>query len=157
MGGQDVAGGVQRYPLDVRAEREAAYLRMIAAILALVGGAWLLALPYIVPRVLAVVGILFAAAFLRRAARARGAAEHSYLEIGPAGLSICEGDRVERVPFSEILSVSVDDDRLSVVIARRNKPALEIEPRYRGLNLQKLATAIHTGFVSSRPPPAQPT
>jgi hypothetical protein len=143
---------VQRYPLDVRAEREAALLRMIAAVLAIVGGAWLLALPFVVPRVLAVVGLVFAVAFLRRASRARGTAETSYIEIGPDGICVSDRDRLERVAFAEMLAVSVDEDRLIVTITRRNKPVLELEPRYHGLTLHQLGSAIHNGQVAAQQP-----
>jgi hypothetical protein len=135
----------QRYELDVRAEREAALLRGGAALLVLFAGTWLFALPYSVPRVFAAIGFVFAALWLVRAARIgrriQKPAEH-YLELGRDALRLREGELLHELPYGEIASVSIDEDRLVLRIARRQGPTLEIEPRYRGVALHALCDAI---------------
>lgn len=134
-----------RYELDVRAEREAALLRGAAAVLVLVAGTWLFALPYSVPRLFAAAGFVFAVLWLVRAARIgrriRHSAEH-YLELGHDALRLRDGAQLHELPYREIGSVSVDEDRLVLRIARRQGAVLEIEPRYRGVGLHALCDAI---------------
>lgn len=134
-----------RYELDVRAEREAALLRAVGAVVALIAGIWLFALPYSVPRGFAVVGFVFAVLWLVRAARIvrrTGVPAEHYLELGRDALRLREGEQLHELPWAEIASVSIDEDRLVLRIARRQGGFLEIEPRYRGVALHALGDAI---------------
>jgi hypothetical protein len=147
------ARGVVHLPLDARAERGTAALRWVAAFLSLFGGLWLLALPYPLPRAIAVLGLVFSAIFLRQAARSRGqslrAADH-YLEITPDELRLRQGDKLEILPWSEVQSVAIDEDHLTVTVARKDGPPLELEPRYSGLGLRALGEAVHRGLASAK-------
>lgn len=140
-----------RLPLDVRGEHQVAALRVAASLLAVVGGIWLLALPYRVPRVVALLGLGFGILFMRRALRARtlDAASH-YLELGRDALRIQNGEQLQIVPWDEVQAVRVDEDRLLVAVERRAASPLEIEPRYRGLALYELGSALHEALEAAR-------
>jgi hypothetical protein len=146
-------GNVLRLVVDARGEREIAGLRVVAAIVALIGGLWLLALPYPVPRAFAVAGLLFAAVFLRRAMRTRTRsldATRHYLELGRDALGLREGDATIVVPWAEVSAVRIDDDRLVVIVELRDARPLEIEPRFQGLALHELGAAIQQAFSAAR-------
>jgi hypothetical protein len=121
-----VAQDVVRLPLDLRAERAIARLRVSAALMVALASGWLLALPYPLPRLFALAGFGFALLWFVRAARMRrqirGAADH-YLELARDALRLREGERSERVPWSEVESISVDEDRLLLRVARRRGPS----------------------------------
>src|SRR5205814_6888435 len=88
MDGQNgAAGRAVRFELDARAERQSAALRIAAACVAWLAGAWLFALPYALPRLLGAAGCVFALLRLVRARRDRKRlpAEH-YLELGADAL-----------------------------------------------------------------------
>jgi hypothetical protein len=77
-----------------------------------------------------------------------------FLELGDDALRLSEGDRVQVVPWTDVVSVSVDEDRLRVSIARRAGPVLEIEPRYvrtGSTGLADLAQAIHAAHRRACP------
>jgi hypothetical protein len=134
-----------RYELDVRAEREAALLRAFAALVVSIAGAWLFALPYSVPRVFALAGFGFALLWGVRVVRARrrirNPGEH-YLELGRDALRLREGAQLHEIPWQEIASISIDEDRLLLRIAHGEGAVLEIEPRYRGVALPALCDAV---------------
>ena len=134
-----------RLALDAVAERANDRLRLVAAAIAALAGVWLLALPYAVPRMLAIAALVFASLWtarsLRRRADAADPAEH-YLELSPAALSLRAGSLIDRVPWPEVAGVAVDEDRLLLRVVRRHGPPLEIEPRYRGLGLHALYDAV---------------
>jgi len=147
----------QRFDLDVQAEREGVVLRAGGACVALLSSLWLLALPYPMLRILALSGFVASAFWLRAAVQAAGRlrrdADH-FLELGDDALRLSEGDRVQVVPWTDVVSVSVDEDRLRVAIARRNGPVLEIEPRYvraGSTGLSDLAQAIHAAHRRACP------
>jgi hypothetical protein len=126
-------------------------LRSAAAIVVLAAGVWLFTLPFVVPRVFAVAGFVFAAFWLRGAAkqRARPPARH-YLELGHDALVLCDGGDAQTVPWPAIESVAIDEDRLVVIVARRDAPPLAIEPHFRGVPLHALAQHIQQALQASR-------
>jgi hypothetical protein len=142
-----------RFELDVRAERGAAALRVGAALITVFAGAWLLMLPYSAPRYFAVAGLAFAALWLWRAFRMhrkdRDPQAH-YLELRPEALCLCEGGEERIVPWQEVESVAIDEDRLQVVVTRKDSPALLLEPQYRGLGLRAMADAVQDALTQSR-------
>ncbi len=144
-----------RLELDTQSERGAALLRTAAALLVAVSATWLLALPYAVPRAVAVVGLVFAilwiARSLRTTARAGDPAEH-YLELTDSALCLREGPVSERVPWLDIAGLALDEDRLLLRVVRRQGPPLEIEPRYRGLGLHALYEAVAAAWERARAP-----
>jgi hypothetical protein len=146
-----------RFELDDRAERGATALRVGAALVTMLAGAWLLLLPYSVPRVFAVAGLCFAALWLVRAARARrmaklpaGAGPRDYLELRPDALCMRNHGTEQVIPWGEVVSVAIDEDRLMVVVERKNASAIMLEPQYRGTALHPLAEAVHDALVRSR-------
>ena len=134
-----------RLPLDLPAERAIARLRVSAALLVSLASGWLLALPYPLPRAFAVAGFAFAVLWLVRAVRMRrrirGAADQ-YLELDRDALRLRDGEREELVPWSEVESIAVDEDRLLLRVARRAGKPLEIEPQYGGVGLYDLFEAV---------------
>lgn len=145
-------GRAIRYELDARAERAVTRLRLTAALLVTFAGAWLMALPYPVPRVFALVGFAFAALWVARALRQRGGLDPSehYLELAPDALRLREGESVQEVLWPEVSAVYVDEDRLIVRVARSSGPAVEIEPRYRGAGLHDLFEAVKNARERAR-------
>jgi len=140
-----------RFELDARADRETRVLRSAAAVVVLAAGVWLFTLPFVVPRAFAVAGFVFAALWLRGAAkqRARLPARH-YLELGRDALELCDGGDAQVVPWPAIESVAIDEDRLVVIVARRDAPPLAIEPQFRGVPLHALAEHIQEALQASR-------
>ena len=145
--------GTQRFVLDVRGERQSMMLRQGAAYLVLCAGAWQMALPYAVPRAFAVAGFVFAALWLVGSLRTRrvlqNAHEH-FLELDAAGIGLCEGGTTLRVPWQEVQSVAINHDRLHIVVVRTNAQDLVIEPRYQGMDLQKLAETLSRALKQGR-------
>jgi len=145
-----VAQDPVRLQLDLRAERAIARLRVSAALIVALSSGWLVALPYLLPRLFALAGFAFALLWLVRAARMRrqirSATDH-YLELDRDALRLREGERTERVPWSEVESISVDEDRLLLRVARRQGRILEIEPRYGGVGLYELFEAVRRAWT----------
>jgi hypothetical protein len=143
----------RRFELDDRAEHAGRALRVGAALITVVAGGWLFALPYLAPRLFAVAGFVFAGLWLLRAARARSTqrrpAEH-YLEFRPDALCLREGAQEQVVPWHEIISVAIDDDRLQVIVQRKSSAALVLEPQYRGLGLRPMAEAVQDALTRAR-------
>jgi hypothetical protein len=144
-----------RLVLDAQSERGAALLRIAAALIVAVSATWLLALPYAVPRAVAVAGLVFAILWIGRSLRVTGRtpdpAEH-YLELTAGALCLREGTTFERVPWLDIAALSLDEDRLLVRVMRTQGPPLEIEPRYRGVGLHALYEAVTTAWLKARTP-----
>jgi hypothetical protein len=140
-----------RFELDARADRETRVLRAAAGVVVLIAGVWLFTLPFLVPRAFALAGFVFAVFWLRNAAkqRARGAARH-YLELGRDALVLCDGGAEQIAPWSAVESVAIDEDRLVVIVERRNAPVLAIEPHYRGVSLNGLAEHIQQALMAAR-------
>lgn len=146
-----------RFELDDRAEQGATALRVGAALVTMLAGAWLLLLPYSVPRLFAVAGFCFAGLWLVRAVRARRKARllhpeepRDYLELRPEALCLRQGGTERVIPWGEVVSVAIDEDRLLVVVERKNASAIMLEPQYRGTALRPLAEAVHDALVRSR-------
>jgi hypothetical protein len=142
-----------RFELDDRAERGGTALRVSAALITVVAGGWLFALPYLAPRVFALAGFVFAAAWFVRAMRAsktqRRPTEH-YLELRPDALCVRAGAAEQIVPWHEITAIAIDDDRLQVIVERQNCAALVLEPQYRGLGLRPMAEAVQDALTHAR-------
>ena len=148
----------QRFTLDIRGESQSMTLRKAAAWLALFSGAWLLTLPYAIPRAFAVAGLGFAVLWLAgsiRTQRILHSAHQHFLEIDATGIGLCEGGEPIRVPWQEVQSVAIDHDRLHIVVMRNDAPDLVIEPRYQGISLQELAQTLSHGLARGRGDSAQ--
>ena len=143
--------GGARFELDVGAQRGVARLRAGAALLALFASAWLFRLPELVPRLFALAGVAFGGLWLARIARAPARSPQAhFLEIGPRALTLAQGGPPQLVSWPDVESVAIDQDRLLVVISRRNAPALELSPDYRGVTLDGLAQRIQDALQAAR-------
>lgn len=137
----------ERLTLDVREVRDRMRLRLLAALPAFAGGLWLLwAADNALLQVLAGAGLVFAGLWVVRArssvAQLASAGDH-YLETDPEGLTLRSGTQLQRLAWSEIAAVEIDEDRL-VVQLRLHSGArpLAIEPQYGSLGLYELGEWI---------------
>lgn len=131
---------------DTRAERSVGTLRLIAAVAVAGATIWAAFLQPgglcwlgIVASWLAVIGWIVAWRASRRRAASTGA---HYLALREAGLALAEGGPEIVIPWSEVTSVDVDEEKLVVRIARRDAAPLPIEPRYQGASVYTLRDAI---------------
>lgn len=127
----------RRYDADVRGELAGLRLRALAGVVALGAGAWLVALPYALPRFFGVAGVALGALWIARWWRAEPRAGEAYLELGTEDLVRHDAGRHDVIPWREIVDVDVDEDRLVVRIERARADPILIEPRY-GLALYAL-------------------
>jgi hypothetical protein len=149
---------VERFVVDVSAERQAANLRLLAAAIALLGGLWLAGVAQALwLRGVGVTGCVFAVLWARRHLKQRrGQVEalatdaHDYLELGEHHLAVREGAQARSLPLSSIAAVEIDDDRLVVVLRLHAGEPWLIEPRYQGLGLRELAERLHQAVAAER-------
>jgi hypothetical protein len=136
----------QRLSLDVSEVRDRTRLRLIAAVPALVGGAWLawISEGWFL-RVLAATGLLFATlwvALAQRSARQLARADEHYLDIGDLALQVRTGSQRRMLAWSDVEAVEIDEDRLVVLLRIRGAAPLAIEPMYGGLTLSELGMTL---------------
>lgn len=136
----------ERLFLDAREVRDRTRLRLIATLPAMAGGVWLcwISDSWFL-RAFALAGVTFGALWLlsarRGAAQLQTASEH-YLDIGQEALQVCSGPGHRTLPWSEILAVEIDEDRLVTVLRLRGGDTLAIEPQYGQLALEALAERL---------------
>jgi hypothetical protein len=151
-----------RYELDVRNERAIAWLRIVGSVVVAGGVIWLLSLgPGLIGVVLGAVGGLASLGWLLVGLRGRKRAnEHAgahYLEVSDEGFVLAEGAKVQRVRWSEVKSVAVDEDRLVVRVERKGaEPGVVVEPRYRGQSVYALAEALAPRLAKPAEEPQEP-
>lgn len=102
------------------------------------------------------VSLLFAIGWAMAARHARrriDAPEEWGVDLEPTHLGLREGPgRHRTVPWPEIRSVEVDEERLVVQVSRgRGVPPLRIEPRFGGLGAYELADAVETARRAAAP------
>jgi hypothetical protein len=140
-----------RFELDARAQREVAGLRFALGLVLLVAGVWLFALPYLLPRLFAAAGFVFAGLWLLRGLRAQHVAVDQYvLELGPDALSLREAGVERSVAWRDVESIAIDEDRLVLIVTRNDAPPLEIEPHYRGVGLHELGDTVQRALMAAR-------
>ncbi len=147
----------RRYELDARSERATANLRLLGAAVVAACAAWMassspsaLGWLFVLLALLASGGWLAAGLSGRR--RARRAGDY-FLEAGPEGLLLADGERRLHVPWSEILAVNVDEERLTVEVTRRTGDPLVVQPRYRGIGVHELGRALDEARRGATSPP----
>jgi hypothetical protein len=136
-----VTGLPRRYALDTEGERTALRLRGIAGLVALAASLWLLLLPHLLPRLLAVVGCAFGVVWLARWRRGVPRSGDGFLELRDDALVRRAEGREDVVPWRAMRDVQVDEDRLVVRVERLDAEPLLIEPRY-GLGLYALCDEV---------------
>lgn len=141
--------------IDRRAERQVAWLRLLAGLAVLGLAAWIASTrPGFWGWAMAVAGAGasagWVAAFVR--ARRRLREEHrDLLEIDPAGLRWIEGRTEARVAWSEVRSIETDEDALVVRVEREDAAPLGIEPRYEGVGLHELEDLLRRAWRRGTP------
>ena len=146
----------QRFTLDVAAERSTSQLRLVGAVAILGATGWIVVthpgpIVWLVV-VFAWLVALFWVVSWRRAQKRAAAAPLWYLELGTDELVLAEGERVVRLPWRDVRSVEVDDERLVVVVTQAAEPPLVIEPRYPGVSIEALAAAVRAHVGADVPP-----
>ena len=133
--------------MDVRAERDVARLRLAGAVTCGLGGASIAVLQptrigYAAAVMAALAALGWTISFVR--ARRRRAVPTAYtLTLRDAGLELCEGTRTANVAWEDVRAVEVDEDRLVVLVHRRDGAApLVLEPRYEGTSVYTLCELV---------------
>lgn len=133
---------LRRLDLDVRGERQVALLRLVAAIVVALGALWIAAIGpglagWVIVLLAAIAAFFWAKA--SRASRRRVAnPAGSYLAIAEMGLHIGKDGTVCRVPRAEVTGIELDEDRLVVVVRRRDGTSVIVEPIYGGIGAYDL-------------------
>ncbi len=133
-------------PLDRQAERSAALLRLVAALVVALGAIWLVLLSppvwvWACAALAIAASIMWIVMGLRARRRLVDAARHR-LVLDEHALSLVEGDDERQIPWGAIESIALDEERLVVRVNVRDEERLDIEPRYGGLGAYDLEAAI---------------
>ncbi|MGD8859509.1 MAG: hypothetical protein PVI30_05815 [Myxococcales bacterium] len=149
-----------RFELDPRAERDASIVRGAAAAILIVAGFWTLLLPFTVPRMVALAGLIFAGLWLLRAHRDAVAAQHPhehFLELAADGLTRGEPGEVTTLPWQQLRGLELDEDRLVIRLHPAQGPPIVIEPRYHGIDLYDLRDLIAETWKAASPGALEPS
>ncbi len=126
--------------LEKAGERDVGRLRLVAAVLSIVGAAWLLFLTSMAwwSIVVAVLVVVAARFWVVRWARTEKDPMPA-LVLGDSALSL--GERT--IPWTDIERIELDHDRMVVRVVTNAEP-LELDPPYGGLGLEELGRAVET-------------
>ena len=137
---------LRRFELDSRAERQLAGARQLASAGVAVGAVWLAAVgTHMVHHLLAAAGGLATLGWwvvARRIRRRVASGARHYLALHDDVLEVAQGERTLVLPWDQVRSVEVDEERLVVVLERCSGSPLTVEPLYRGVGLYELRDAI---------------
>jgi hypothetical protein len=131
--------------LDIEQARSDGRLRLIAAVVAVVGGVWLAWVDdSLWLRLTALASGLFAVRFVAsyRKARRLNPSDAQYLEITPEHLTLAHGAHLRSIPVEHIDRIELDEDRIAVVLCLGTGEELTVEPVYGGLGLRELAETL---------------
>jgi hypothetical protein len=134
--------------LDVESEQSSARLRLGAAAIALLAGAWLAWVAAGSSAWLGVVALASVAFALRwvfgyrKVKRMTSRAAAHYLEITSERVTLATGVEHRSIPRESISRIELDDDRLVVVLRLTTGEELAIEPIYGGLGLRDLGETL---------------
>lgn len=145
-----------RFELDAGAERATANLRLFGAVVVSGCAIWMAASD---PSALGWFFVIFAALFalgwtaagMRGRRRARQTEGH-FLEVRDDGLLLADGARRLQVPWNEVDTVDVDEDRLVIEVRRRTGDPIVVQPRYRGIGLHELGRVLADAHRDARAP-----
>lgn len=151
----------ERGPVVARFEESASELRVlarvrtIAGLLALAGASALLLGRLPLPVFLvALLAALISLAWLAQGRRAHRAAQQkpAVLRVHAQGLA-CEDAKGETwIAWSDVERVEVDEERLDIVLFRRDAPPFRLEPRYAGVDLYSLVHTLDEARHSAQRP-----
>jgi hypothetical protein len=139
-----------RYEVDPGAERGLSRLRTASAVVASLGAVAILLgrvpIPVFLAALLALLVSVFWLAQAQKAkARARTPASH-FLAIHRAGLWLGEGREPTFLPFDSVTNIEVDEERLDIVLTRRDAPPFRLEPRYPGVAIHALMDTLRNAW-----------
>lgn len=142
-----------RFEVSAGDQRALAYLRGICALLALGGAfAMLLGRLSVTLFMVALLAVLLALVWLaqaRRLARAARSAIRPALTAHAHGMLVEEPSRNEWLAWADVVQIEVDEERLDIVVTRRDKTTLRIEPRYQGVDLYRLVHTLTQAWQSA--------
>jgi hypothetical protein len=141
-----------RYEVSADSQRALATLRAVCALLALAGSAAMLLGKLSVTLFLtALLAVLLSVAWLAQARRLRRAARETKrpaLVAHRDGLLLEESTRNEWLPWSDLARIEVDEERLDIVVTKRDTTVVRIEPRYQGVDLYELVHTLNQVLAS---------
>lgn len=147
-----------RLMLDVEAEQASARLRLAAAVIALLAGAWL---AWVASGssawlgVVALASVAFALRWMvgyRKVKRMTSGTTAHYLEITSERVTVARGVEHRSIPRESVARIELDDDRLVVVLVLSTGEELAIEPIYGGLGLRDLGQTLQRYLDPLRSP-----
>jgi len=143
-----------RFEVSQRDQRALAYVRTGAALLAILGaGVMFLGTMTVPVFLIALLGLLISVAWLRQAGRLRRSAAAPVpgsLTVYRDGYAVREHDRNEFVGWSDVEKIDVDEERLDIVVTKRDASTLRIEPRYAGVDLYELVHTLDNARASAQ-------
>jgi hypothetical protein len=88
----------------------------------------------------------------RTAGRIARNAERYHLSVYRDGFLLSEGEHVQRVRFADVREISLDEERLDIVVKCAAKEPLRVEPRYPGVEIHVLVHTLQQAFRNSQGP-----
>jgi hypothetical protein len=145
---------VARFATDPREQRTLARVRAICALLAAGAASLTLFGKLPIPAFLvALLGLAISLLWLRQARRAAASARRSNPEalvVHALGFALDEGERTHWVPWRNVVSVEVDEERLDIVVQQTGATSLRIEPRYPGVEIHELMRTLDDARQSAQ-------
>lgn len=139
-----------RFEVDPHDERVLARVRAIAAVVTAAASVLLLLGDLPLPVFLVgVLGLFVSLVWLRAARRTAHRAPQAnlhFLAVYQDGLLLSEGEHRVAVLWTQVEDVEVDEERLDVVVTRRDAPPLRIEPRYAGVEIHQLVRTLRNAW-----------
>jgi hypothetical protein len=144
-----------RYEVDPAAERGLALLRTVAGLAVIIAAALVVAgrrvpIPVFLSALLA---LIMGPVWLIQARRARARAhepERHFLAVHARGLWLCEGKEPRFIPFRELTGVIIDEERLDILLVRRDGDPIRLEPRYPGVAIGDLMDTLRNAWLAGR-------
>ncbi|MDB4991268.1 MAG: hypothetical protein JWN04_6446 [Myxococcaceae bacterium] len=144
---------VARFEVSSSDQRALAYLRGICAVLALVGAlSMLLGKLPVALFMVALLALLLSVAWLaqaRRLVRAARDEKRPALVAHTHGLLIEDAARNDWLPWTDVARIEVDEERLDIVVTKRDAQTLRIEPRYEGVDLYELVRTLNRVWLAA--------
>jgi hypothetical protein len=104
----------------------------------------------------AVLGLLMALVWFgqgRTAQRVAKSVERYHLSVYRDGFLLSEGEHVQRVRFSDVREIALDEERLDIVVTMASKEPLRVEPRYPGVEIHALVHTLRHAWAGSTASP----
>jgi hypothetical protein len=143
-----------RYEASPSDQRALAYLRATCAVLASFGAVAVLLGDVPIPVFLvALLGLLISLAWLgqaRRSWRAAAASERPQLVVYETGFSVSDTGRNDWLAFSDVKQFEVDEERVDILVTKRDASTLRVEPRYTGVDIYQLVHTLDKARASAQ-------